>query len=120
MTVVAMTERIAMKAIVCTRYGPPETLQLTETAKPVPKDDEVLIKIHGASVNPVDQIFWGRPYFTRILTGLLKPKDKRIGSDVAGTVEAVGRNVTRFKTGDEVFGVCRGPVPNMDVLVKTN
>lgn len=83
-------------------------MQLTETAKPVPKDDEVLIKIHGASVNPVDQIFWGRPYFTRILTGLLKPKDKRIGSDVAGTVEAVGRNVTRFKTGDEVFGVCRG------------
>ncbi len=97
-----------MKAIVCTQYGPPDVLQFTEAAKPIPKDDEVLIKIHGASVNPIDQIFRGRPYFTRILTGLRKPKDKRIGSDVAGQVEAVGRNVTRFKPSDEVFGVCRG------------
>src|SRR5258707_8966659 len=97
-----------MKAIVCTQYGPPDVLKFTEAAKPIPNDDEVLIKIHGASVNPIDQIFRGRPYFTRILTGLRKPKDKRIGSDVAGKVEAVGRNVTRFKPGDEVFGVCRG------------
>jgi NADPH:quinone reductase-like Zn-dependent oxidoreductase len=97
-----------MKAIVCTQYGPPDALQLIDAPKPVPKDDEVLIKIHGAAVNPVDQTFRGRPYFTRIITGLRKPKDKRIGSDVAGTVEAVGRNVTRFKPGDEVFGVCRG------------
>ena len=97
-----------MKAIVCTQYGPPDVLQFIEAPKPVPKDDEVLIKIYGASVNPVDQIYRGKPYFTRILTGLRKPKDKRIGSDVAGTVEAVGRNVTRFKPGDEVFGVCRG------------
>ena len=105
-----------MKAIVRTQYGPPDVLQVIDAPKPAPGDDEVLIKIHGASVNPVDQIFWGRPYFTRILTGLLKPKDKRIGSDVAGTVEAVGRNVTRFKTGDEVFGVCRvEPVPSTDV-----
>jgi NADPH:quinone reductase-like Zn-dependent oxidoreductase len=83
-------------------------LQFIDAPKPVPKDDEVLIKIYGASVNPIDQIFRGRPYFTRILTGLRKPKDKRVGSDVSGTVEAVGRNVTRFKPGDEVFGVCRG------------
>jgi NADPH:quinone reductase-like Zn-dependent oxidoreductase len=97
-----------MKAIVCTQYGPPDVLQFTEVAKPTPKDDEVLIKIHGASVNPIDQLFRGRPYAIRILTGLRKPKDTRIGSDVAGQIEAVGRNVTRFKPGDEVFGVCRG------------
>ncbi|HEV7674652.1 MAG TPA: NAD(P)-dependent alcohol dehydrogenase [Candidatus Angelobacter sp.] len=97
-----------MKAIICTQYGPPDVLQFIDAPKPVPKDDEVLIKIYGASVNPIDQIFRGRPYFTRILTGLRKPKDKRVGSDVSGTVEAVGRNVTRFKPGDEVFGVCRG------------
>jgi NADPH:quinone reductase-like Zn-dependent oxidoreductase len=97
-----------MKAIVCTQYGPPDVLQFTEAAKPTPKDDEVLIKIHGASVNPIDQLFRGRPYAIRMLTGLRKPKDTRIGSDVAGKVEAVGRNVTRFKPGDEVFGVCRG------------
>lgn len=97
-----------MKAIVCTQYGSTDVLQFIDAPKPVPKDDEVLIKIYGASVNPIDQTFRGKPYFTRILTGLRKPKDKRIGSDVAGTVEAVGRNVTRFKAGDEVFGVCRG------------
>jgi NADPH:quinone reductase-like Zn-dependent oxidoreductase len=97
-----------MKAIVYTQYGPPDVLQFTEAAKPTPKDDEVLIKIHGASVNPIDQLFRGTPFFVRILTGLRKPKDTRIGSDVAGKVEAVGRNVTRFKPGDEVFGVCRG------------
>ena len=96
-----------MKAIVCTRYGPPETLQLTEVAKPIPKDDEVLIKIRAASVNPVDRLFRA-PYFLRILTGLRKPKDPRVGRDMAGQVEAVGKNITRFKPGDEVFGVCRG------------
>lgn len=96
-----------MKAIVCTRYGPPETLQFTEVAKPIPKDNEVLIKIHGASVNPVDRIF-RVPYVLRILTGLRKPKDARVGADMAGRIEAVGRNVTQFKPGDDVFGVCRG------------
>ncbi|MBZ5505010.1 MAG: NAD(P)-dependent alcohol dehydrogenase [Acidobacteriia bacterium] len=96
-----------MKAIVCTQYGPPDVLHFTEAAKPVPKDNEVLIKIRAASVNPVDRIF-RVPYILRILTGLRKPKDARVGRDMAGQVEAVGKNITRFKSGDEVFGVCRG------------
>lgn len=96
-----------MKAIVCTRYGPPEALQVTEVTKPTPKDDEVLIKIRAASVNPVDRIF-RVPYILRILTGLRKPKDARVGADMAGQIEAVGKNITQFKPGDEVFGVCRG------------
>lgn len=96
-----------MKAIVCTRYGPPETLQLTEAAKPTPTDDEVLVKIRAASVNPVDRIFRA-PYILRVLTGLRKPKDARVGRDMAGQVDSVGKNITRFKSGDEVFGVCRG------------
>jgi NADPH:quinone reductase-like Zn-dependent oxidoreductase len=77
-----------MKAIVCTRYGPPETLQFAEVAKPIPKDDEVLIKIRAASVNPVDRLFRA-PYFLRILTGLRRPKNPRVGCDMAGQVEAV-------------------------------
>lgn len=96
-----------MKAILCTRYGPPETLQLTEAAKPTPTDDEVLVKIRAASVNPVDRIFRA-PYILRVLTGLRKPKDARVGRDMAGQVDSVGKNITRFKSGDEVFGVCRG------------
>ena len=97
-----------MKAIVYTQYGPPDVLQFTEVPKPTPADDEVLIKVRAASVNPLDRLFRGRPYPVRILTGLRKPKRTRLGSDVAGQVEAVGRNVTQFKPGDEVFGVCRG------------
>ena len=96
-----------MKAIVCMRYGPPDVLQLTEAAQPIPKDDEVLINIRAASVNPVDRIFRA-PYILRILTGLRKPKDTRVGRDMAGQVDSVGKNITRFKSGDEVFGVCRG------------
>ncbi len=96
-----------MKAIVCTQYGPPDVLQFTEAAKPIPKDNEVLIKIHAASVNPVDRIFRA-PYVVRILTGLRKPRDARVGRDMAGQIEDVGKNITRFKSGDEVFGVCRG------------
>ena len=96
-----------MKAIVCTQYGPPDLLQFTEVAKPVPKDDEVLIKIRAASVNPVDRLFRA-PFFIRVMTGLRKPKEPRVGVDVSGQVEAVGRNITQFKPGDEVFGLCRG------------
>jgi NADPH:quinone reductase-like Zn-dependent oxidoreductase len=99
-----------MKAILCTQYGPPDVLQFTEAAKPAPKDNEVLIKVHAASVNPYDlHLMRGKPFFVRLMTrGLLKPKDARVGVDVAGQVEAVGRNVTQFKPDDEVFGVCRG------------
>jgi NADPH:quinone reductase-like Zn-dependent oxidoreductase len=91
-------------------YGPPDVLQYTEVAKPTPKDDEVLIRIRAASVNPLDwRIMGGKPLFTRLMIGgLRKPKVTRPGVDVAGQVEAVGRNVTQFKPGDEVFGSCRG------------
>jgi NADPH:quinone reductase-like Zn-dependent oxidoreductase len=98
-----------MKAITYTEYGPPDVLQLTEIAKPTPKDDEVLIKIHAASVNPLDWHFVrGIPYFLRMMAGLRKPKITRLGVDVAGKVEAVGTSVTQFKPGDEVFGTCLG------------
>ncbi len=99
-----------MRAITYTEYGPPDVLRFTEAAKPVPRDDEVLIKIRAASVNPLDLHFMrGEPFFVRLMTGgLLKPKVTRLGADVAGQVEAVGRNVTQFKPGDEVFGACRG------------
>ncbi len=98
-----------MKAIVYTEYGSPDVLQFTEVAKPTPKDDEVLLRIRAASVNPIDWHFMrGTPYFVRTMTGLRRPKLSRLGIDVAGQVEAVGRNVTQFQPGDEVFGVCRG------------
>lgn len=99
-----------MKAIVCPRYGPPDVLQFTEVAKPTPTDDEVLIQIRAASVNPLDwRLMRGKPLFIRLMAGgLRKPKAARPGVDVAGQVEAVGRSVARFKPGDAVFGGCRG------------
>jgi len=98
-----------MKAAVYTRYGPPDVVQITDVEKPVPKDNEVLIRVRAASVNPLDWHFMrGTPYFVRILAGLLRPKDRRLGVDVAGQVEAVGGNVAQFKPGDTVFGSCRG------------
>ena len=103
-----------MKAIVYHRYGSPDVLQCEEIEKPTPADDEVLIRVHAASLNPLNyHLVRGKPYVVRILFGgLRKPKDKRLGGDVAGQVEAVGRNVTRFKLGDEVFGSCRGAFAN--------
>ena len=97
-----------MKAIVCRNYGSPDVLKYEEIEKPTPGDDEVLIKVRAASVNPRDRLFRGTSYIVRILTGMRKPKDTRLGVDLAGQVEAVGRNVTGFKLGDEVFGSCRG------------
>ncbi len=97
-----------MKAIVRTKYGPSDALQFREVEKPTPKDNDVLIKLHAASVNPLDLFTMRGAPLIRLLPGLRTPKDKRIGVDVAGRVEAVGRNVTQFKPGDEVFGVCRG------------
>jgi len=97
-----------MKAIVRTRYGSPDVLQFTEVEKPAPKDNEVLIKLRAASVNPLDLFTMRGAPLIRLIPGLRTPKDKRIGVDVAGQVEAVGRKVTQFKPGDEVFGVCRG------------
>jgi len=93
-----------MKAIVYTKYGPPEALQLKEVAKPTPKDDEVLIKVRAVSVNRSDwEGLRGKPLYARI-GGLLRPRQQILGSDIAGRVELAGRNVSRFQLGDEVFG----------------
>jgi NADPH:quinone reductase-like Zn-dependent oxidoreductase len=98
-----------MKAIVYTRYGPPAVLQFKEVPTPALADGEVLIKVHASSVNPLDWHFMrGEPWLLRLMMGLRKPKDTRLGVDVAGQVESVGGNVTLFKPGDEVFGVGRG------------
>jgi NADPH:quinone reductase-like Zn-dependent oxidoreductase len=98
-----------MKAIVYCDFGSPDVLRFQDIEKPVPNDDQVLIKVRAASVNPFDWHFMrGIPYVMRMEAGLRKPKDTRLGGDVAGQVEAVGKNVTQFKPGDEVFGVCAG------------
>jgi NADPH:quinone reductase-like Zn-dependent oxidoreductase len=95
-----------MKAVVYTHYGPPDVLEIRDIKKPVPNDDQVLVKVHAAAVNPYDWHFIrGTPYVMRLMMGgLRKPKEPRVGVDYAGTVEAVGKNVTQFKPGDEVFG----------------
>ncbi len=94
-----------MKAIVFREYGSPDVLQLQDVEKPDIGDDEVLVKIHAASVNPLDwHIMRGDPYFARLDLGLLKPKNTRLGADIAGTVEASGKQVTEFQPGDAVFG----------------
>ncbi len=98
-----------MKAAIYTRYGSPDVVQITDVKKPSPRDNEVLIKIRAAAVNPLDWHFMrGEPYVVRIMAGLRKPGITGLGVDVAGEVEAVGRSVTEFKAGDEVFGACRG------------
>ena len=97
-----------MKAIVYYNYGSPDVLKCEEIEKPTAGDDEILIKVRAAAVNPIDRLFRGTSYIVRILTGLRKPKNTRLGVDVAGEVEAVGRNVTQFKPNDQVFGTCRG------------
>jgi NADPH:quinone reductase-like Zn-dependent oxidoreductase len=92
-----------MKAIVHCEYGGPEVLTLADVEKPVPTDNQILVKVHAASVNPLDLTIRG-PWLIRPISGMRKPKDTRLGVDYAGTVEAVGKNVTQFKPGDEVFG----------------
>jgi len=94
-----------MKAILFTEYGSPNVLQFKDVEKPVPADNEVLIKVHAASANPLDwHSMRGAPFLARVEFGLQKPRDPRLGADVAGRVEAVGKNVTQFQIGDEVFG----------------
>jgi NADPH:quinone reductase-like Zn-dependent oxidoreductase len=96
-----------MKAIVFTRYGSPDGLELKEVPKPAPNDNESLVRIHASSLNSWDWEFLnGTPFINRLMFGLLKPKPGKqiLGADIAGTVEAVGRHVTRFQPGDEVFG----------------
>jgi NADPH:quinone reductase-like Zn-dependent oxidoreductase len=94
-----------MKAIVYTQYGSPDVLQFKEVEKPVPSDDEVLVQIHAASLNAYDYRFMrADPFLVRLSGGLLKPNDPRLGIDIAGRVEAVGKNVSQFQPGDEVYG----------------
>ena len=94
-----------MKAIVYHEYGSPDVLKLEEVAKPTPKDNEILVKVHAASANPADwHLMRAEPFLARLGNGLLKPKNPKLGADVAGRVEAVGRNVTQFQVGDDVFG----------------
>lgn len=95
-----------MKAIVYTRYGLPDVLQLKEVEKPTPKDDEVQVKIHAAAINSWDwDLLRGTPFVNRLFAGLIKPKRIQIlGCDIAGRVEAIGNKVKRFQPGDEVFG----------------
>src|SRR5262245_56230204 len=99
---------VHMRAIVHRTYGGPEVLKCEEIEKPTPRDNEVLLRVRAAAINPVDRLFRGEPYLLRLMTGLRTPKDMRFGRDVAGQVEAVGKNVSEFKAGDEVFGACLG------------
>jgi NADPH:quinone reductase-like Zn-dependent oxidoreductase len=94
-----------MKAIVCTRYGSPDVLRYEEVQKPGPGDNDVLIKIRAAALNAADwHVMRGSPYFMRFIFGFKKPKYQILGADASGVVEEIGKNVTQFKIGDEVFG----------------
>ena len=101
----ARTVGPAMKAVVYRCYGSADVLRVEEIAKPQPHDNEILVKVHAASLNPLDWHFMhGTPYIVRLDAGIGKPKDIRLGVDYSGTVEAIGKDVTRFKPGDAVFG----------------
>lgn len=94
-----------MKAIVYTKYGSPDVLELKDVEKPAPNEDEVLIKVFAASVNPAElHLLRADPFIARLYSGLLKPKNTILGADIAGRVESVGRNIKQFHIGDEVFG----------------
>src|SRR5712671_5254106 len=97
-----------MKAIVYTKYGGPEVLQMREIEKPYPKDDEVLVKVFAVSINDWDWGLLHGDFINRLLNGLLKPRKKILGSDIAGRIEAVGKNIKLFQPGDEVFGDLSG------------
>jgi NADPH:quinone reductase-like Zn-dependent oxidoreductase len=100
-----------MKAIVCTKYGPPEVLQLKELEKPVPKDDEVLIRVHSTTVTSGDVWIRSSTYspwfwlFGRIMYGVTKPRKKIPGNELSGEIEAIGKDITKFKVGDKIYGI---------------
>jgi NADPH:quinone reductase-like Zn-dependent oxidoreductase len=109
MSVQAPAQKTTMKAIVFREYGSPDVLELRDVEKPVFADGEVLVRVHAASVNPLDwHMMTGWPFLVRTQGGLRKPKSDRLGVDFAGTIEAVGKDVTRFREGDEVFGARTG------------
>ena len=94
-----------MKAVVYTQYGPPEVCRLVELEKPIPKDNEVLIKVYAATVNRTDCGFRSAEYFvSRFFSGLFRPNQKTLGCEFAGEIEQIGKNVTLFKVGDKLFG----------------
>ena len=94
-----------MKAVVYEQYGAPDVLELREVDKPIPGDDEILVKIHAASIQQTDIRFrTGTPYMARILAGLFKPKNQVLGCDYSGVIEATGENITGFSIGNEVYG----------------
>ncbi len=98
-----------MKAIVNSRYGSPDVFVLKDIEKPSPKDDEVLIKVHASCINSWEwDILTGKPYIYRTLHGLFKPKHKILGCDISGKVEAIGKNIKRFRPGDDVYGDLSG------------
>src|SRR5688572_14490280 len=98
------TQKSKMKAVVYEKYGTPDVLELKEIDKPVPADDEVLVKVYSVSLNDWDWGLLQGDFVNRIMYGLRKTKIKILGSDIAGKIEAVGQDVTKFKPGDEVFG----------------
>jgi NADPH:quinone reductase-like Zn-dependent oxidoreductase len=106
MTMASGSDSQRMRAVVFDRYGPPETLRLEEVERPVPKDDEVLIKVRASAVNRTDTGLRSAEYFiSRFVTGLVRPRHRIPGTELAGEVEAIGPAVTEFEVGDEVFGV---------------
>jgi NADPH:quinone reductase-like Zn-dependent oxidoreductase len=104
----AATPTVPMKAVRYCEYGSPDVVKLKSVEKPVPEDNQVLIKVRAASLNAFDSYVIRDTWLGRLIFGLRKPRDTRLGQDVAGQVEAVGKNVTQFKPGDEVFGISRG------------
>jgi NADPH:quinone reductase-like Zn-dependent oxidoreductase len=109
-----------MKAILYTKYGTPDGLQLREVDKPSPKDNEVLVRVIASSVNALEWRMFSLPqFFVRIIGGgLREPKNKSVGGDLAGRVEAVGAAVKQFRPGDAVFGISRARLPSMYALLK--
>jgi NADPH:quinone reductase-like Zn-dependent oxidoreductase len=99
-----------MKAVIYKKYGPPDVLRFAEIEKPAPKDHQVLVKVHAASINALDyRTMKADPFLVRLMgSGLLKPRNPRLGADLAGRVEEVGESVTQFQPGDEVFGCATG------------
>ena len=94
-----------MKAVYYTEYGGPEVLEIRDIPKPTPGEDEILVKVHAASIHQTDIRFrTGTPFLARVLAGLLKPKNPILGSDYSGEVEAVGKNISDYHVGDLVYG----------------